>query len=73
MYKKLQSQLIVKNKLLTTIPPSTHADIQTRLTTNDNLSSLTKYGDKVFMNMEAKIPTRRGYVDCEISILFNSY
>ena len=38
-------------------------------TTNDNLSSLTKHSDKAFMNMEAKFPALKGYIDCEISIL----
>ena len=33
---------------------STHVDTQTPLTTNDNISSLTKHSDKAFMNMEAK-------------------
>ena len=49
--------------------PSTHADIQTPLTTNDNLSSLTKYSDKTFTNMEAKFSALNVYIDCEISIL----
>ena len=49
--------------------PSTHADIQTHLTRNDNLSSLAKHSDKAFMNMEAKISALKGYIDCEISIL----
>ena len=49
--------------------PSTHADIQTPLTTNDNISSLTKHSDKAFMNMEAKFSALKGYIDCEISIL----
>ena len=49
--------------------PSTHADIQTSLTTNDNLSSLTKHSDKAFMNMEAKFSALKGYIECEISIL----
>ena len=49
--------------------PSTHADIQTPLTTNDNLSSLTKHSDKAFMNMEAKFSALKGYIDCQISIL----
>ena len=31
--------------------PSTHADIQSPLTTTDNLSSLTKHSDKAFMIM----------------------
>ena len=34
--------------------PSTHADIQTPLSTNDNISSLTKHSDKAFMKMKAK-------------------
>ena len=34
--------------------PSTHINIQTALTTNDTISSLTKHNDKAFMNMEAK-------------------
>ena len=50
-------------------PPSTHADIQTPLTTNDNIFSLTKHSDKGFMNMEAKFSALKGYIDCEISIL----
>ena len=49
--------------------PSTHADIQTPFTTNDNLSSLTKHSDKAFMNMEAKFSALKGYIDCEISIV----
>ena len=49
--------------------PSTHSDIQTPLTTNDNLFSLTKHSDKAFMNMEAKFSALKGYIDCEISIL----
>ena len=49
--------------------PSTHADIQTPLTTNGNLSSLTKHSDKTFMNLEAKFSALIGYIDCEISIL----
>ena len=49
--------------------PSTHADIQTSLTTNGNLSSLTKHSDKAFMNMEAKFSALKGYIECEISIL----
>ena len=49
--------------------PSTHADIQTPLTTNENISSLTKHSDKAFMNMEAKFSALKGYIDCEISIL----
>ena len=43
--------------------PSTHADIQTPLTTNDNLSSLTKHNDKAFMNIEAKFYALKGYID----------
>ena len=49
--------------------PSTHADIQTPLTTNDNISSLTKHSDKAFMNMEATFSALKGYINCEISIL----
>ena len=49
--------------------PSTHADIQIPLTTNGNLSSLTKQSDQAFMNMEAKFSALKGYIDCEISIL----
>ena len=49
--------------------PSTHADIQTPLTTNENISSLTKHTDKDFMNMEAKFSALKCYVDCEISIV----
>ena len=49
--------------------PSTHADIQTPLTTNDNISSLTKHSDKAFMNIETKFSALKGYIDCEISIL----
>ena len=49
--------------------PSTHVDIQTPLTTNDDLSSLTKHSDKAFMNMEAKFFALKGYIDYEISIL----
>ena len=49
--------------------PSIHADIQTPLTTNDNLSSLIKHSDKAFMNMEVKISALKGYIDYEISIL----
>ena len=49
--------------------PSTHADIQTPLTANKNISSLTKHSDKAFMNMEAKVSALKGYIDCEISIL----
>ena len=37
--------------------PSTPADIQTPLTINDKLSSLTK----AFMNMEAKFSALKGY------------
>ena len=48
---------------------STHVDIQTPLTTNYNLSNLTKHSDKAFMNMEAKFSALKGYIDCEISIL----
>ena len=48
---------------------STHADIKTPLTTNDNLSSLTKHSDKTFMNMETKFSALKVYIDCEISIL----
>ena len=48
---------------------STHADIQTPLTTNDDLSSLTKHSDKAFMNMEAKFSALKAYIDCEISVL----
>ena len=43
--------------------PSTHADIQTPLTTNDNIPSLTKHSDK------AKFSALKFYIDCEISIL----
>ena len=50
--------------------PSTHADIQTPLTTNQNLFSLTKHSDKAFMNMEATFSALKGYIDCEISILY---
>ena len=46
--------------------PSTHADIQTPLPTND---SETKHSDKTFMNMKAKFSAVKGYMDCEISIL----
>ena len=54
----------MKNQLLITIPH------QTPLTTNDNLSSLTKHSDKkAFMNMEAKFSALKGCIDCEISIL----
>ena len=49
--------------------PSTHGDIQTPLTTKDNLSSLTKHSDEAFMNMEAKFSALESYIDCEISIL----
>ena len=49
--------------------PSTHADIQTALTTNNNLSSLTKQSDRAFMNIQAKFSALRDYIDCEISIL----
>ena len=49
--------------------PSTHADIKTPLTTNDNLSSLTEHSDKTFMNMETKFSALKVYIDCEISIL----
>ena len=49
--------------------PSTHADIQTPLTTNDNIPSLTKHSDKAFMNMKAKFSALKGYLNCEISIL----
>ena len=48
---------------------STHVDIQTPLTTNYNLSNLTKHSDKAFMNMEAKFSALKGYIDCKISIL----
>ena len=48
---------------------SIHADIQTPLTTNDNLSSLIKHSDKAFMNIEAKVSALRGCIDCEMSIL----
>ena len=43
--------------------PSTHADIQTPLTTNDNLSSLTKHSDKALMIMEAKFSALKGFID----------
>ena len=49
--------------------PSIHADIQTPLTTYDNISSLTKHSDKAFMNMEATFSALKGYINCEISIL----
>ena len=49
--------------------PSTHAYIQTLLTTIYNISSSTKHSDKAFMNMEAKFSTPKGYGDCQISIL----
>ena len=49
--------------------PSTHAEIQTPLTTNDNLSSLTKHSDKAFLNMEATFSALKGYIDCETLIL----
>ena len=49
--------------------PLTHSDIQTPLTINNNLPSLTKHIDKPFMNMEAKISALKGYTDREISIL----
>ena len=49
--------------------PSTHADSQTPLATNGNLSSLTKHSDKAFMNMEAKFSALKDYIDCEILIL----
>ena len=49
--------------------PSTHANIQTPLTTNDNISSLTKHSDKAFMNMKATFSALKGYINCEISIL----
>ena len=49
--------------------PSTHAEIQTPLTTNDNLSSLTKHSDKAFLNMEATFSTLKCYIDCETPIL----
>ena len=48
--------------------PSTNADIQILLTTNDNISSLTKHSNKAFMNMEAKFSALKVYIDCEISI-----
>ena len=63
------------NNELTIIKPvksaksTVHVDIQTPLTTNNNLSSLTKHSDKAFMNMEAKFSALKSYVDCEISIL----
>ena len=50
-------------------PSIHHADIQTPLTTNDNLSSLTKHSDKAFMIMETKFFALKGYIDCEISTL----
>ena len=34
--------------------PSTHDDIRTPLTTNENLSNLAKHGDKAFINMDTK-------------------
>ena len=54
--------------------PSIHADIQTPLITNDNLSSLTKHRNKAFMNMDfcflfSRFSVLKGYIDCEISIL----
>ena len=49
--------------------PSIHADIQTPLTTNGNISSLTKDSDKAFMNMEATFSVLKGYINREISIL----
>ena len=49
--------------------PSTLADVQTLLTTNDNICSLTKNSDKIFMNMEAKCSALKSYTKCEISIL----
>ena len=49
--------------------PSTHTDIQTPLTTKDNLSGLTKHSDKAFMKMEAKFSALKGYTDCETSFL----
>ena len=49
--------------------PSTHAEIQTPLTTNDNLSSLTKHSDKAFLNMEATFSALKCYIDCETPIL----
>ena len=48
---------------------SSHADIQTPLSTNYNVSSLTKHSDQDFMNMEAKLFALKCYIDCEISIL----
>ena len=49
--------------------PSTHADIQTVLTTNNNLYSLTKQSDRAFMNIQARFSATKGYIDWEISIL----
>ena len=49
--------------------PLTHSEIQTPLTINNNLPSLTKHIDKPFMNMEAKISASKGYTDREISII----
>ena len=49
--------------------PSTHADIQTALTTNNNLYSLTKQSDRAFMNIQARFSATKGYIDWEISFL----
>ena len=49
--------------------PSTHADIQIPLTTNDSVSSFTEHSDKALMTLEAKFSALKGYIDCEISIL----
>ena len=43
--------------------------MQTPLTTNDNLSSLTKHTGRAFMSMEAKLSALKCYIDCKISIL----
>ena len=43
--------------------PSTHADIQTVLTTNNNLYSLTKQSDRAFMNIQARFSATKGYID----------
>ena len=49
--------------------PSTHADIQTPLITNDIIFPAWQNSDKVFMIIDAKFSALKGYIDCEISTL----
>ena len=44
------------------------SNIQTPLTTNYNLSSMTKHSHKAFMRMEGKCSALKGCIGCVISV-----